>query len=320
MEKKVLMDYISGMPLSFPYFNMDAFHSIVPSDTRYKATMSVLDPEEASKLGLHQDHVPEILFAQYQAGKYVAMRLTEIGISQVDAAEKSGICKTMLSKYLRGQRPFSPNGEVLTPLCYGILGESCHIVMFGSHGTIHLPLPYGEAAKALLRLPSEDREKLFLEANTQLALYHREYPSNIQGAPRRGISVVVGERIRELLYDKGVTGYELLGKDTPIQFRSFLRQFYVEGAKKEHPRLGQMMYLALETGQALDYFIAEDFTRFTDCYYAEDNTWIKIEARDVLQFIGICAAVTPEQRNKLLGTAIGAALGRDLCRQTGLET
>ena len=308
-----MLDKIASVPLRFPYFDLDAFHEIAPASTRYRAATTALDPEEARTLGLQQDHMPEVLLAQYQAGKYVAKRLDEIGISLRDAAEKTGIGKTMFSKYLRSlrPRPFSPNGERLVPLCYSILGKSCHEVMLGSEGTIRLPLPYSEAAKALLRLPSDEREKLTDLANLQLTLYHRQFPSMIQNAPRRGISTVIAERIHELLYDKGLTSYELLGKDTPGQVRLFLRQFYIEDAKKEHPRLGPMMYLALEAGQALDYFMAEDFTSYTDCYYAQGCDWIKIEDRDVLRFIGICAAVTPEQRIKLLGTAIGTALSMD---------
>lgn len=310
MEKKQLLGMISS-PLTMPYFDFDAFHGIEPAEARYAAAVAELDPAEASAFGLPLDHVPAIVLAQYQAGKYLAMRLKEIGISQVEVAEKTGICKTMISKYVKGQRPFSPNGEHLTPLCYSILGESCHKVMFGIKGQIYLPNPYSAAAQALHKLSKGERERLYHLANTQLTLYHNQNPAVIQYAPHRGISDVIGGRIRELIYDKGATGFELLGKDTPYQIRAFLRQFYFEAAKKEHPRLGLLMYLALETGQALDYFIAEDFTRFSDCYYSDGNSWIKIEDVTILRFIGICAAVTPEQRAKLLGTAIGTALGLD---------
>ncbi len=314
MEKKQLLGMISS-PLTMPYFDIDAFHGIEPAEARYAAAVAELVPAEASALGLPQDHVPAIVLAQYQAGKYLAMRLKEIGISQVEVADRTGIGKTVLSKYIQGKRPLSPNGELLTPLCYSVLGESCHKVMFGIKGQIHLPNPYSAAAWALHQLSDEKRETLCRLADTQLKLYHKQNPSEIQYAPHRGISDVIGERIRELIYDKGVVGFELLGKDTPYQIRAFLRQFYLEAEKKEYPRLGILMYLALETGQALDYFIAEDFTRYTDCYYSDGDSWIQIEDMTILRFIGICASVTQEQRIKLLGTAIGTALGLEFAKK-----
>lgn len=315
MKDNQLLMMVLRKPLTYPYFDINALRCVEPAETRYKAAVVELDSEEACVLGLPRDHVPEIVLAQYQAGKYLAKRLEEIGVSQVDVAERTGICKTMLSKYMKGQRPFSPNGELLTPLCYSILGESCHKVMFGIKGQIYLPNPYSAAAWALHQLSDEKRETLCRLADTQLKLYHKQNPSEIQYAPHRGISDVIGERIRELIYDKGVVGFELLGKDTPYQIRAFLRQFYLEAEKKEYPRLGILMYLALETGQALDYFIAEDFTRYTDCYYSDGDSWIQIEDMTILRFIGICASVTQEQRIKLLGTAIGTALGLEFAKK-----
>ena len=80
MKDNQLLMMVLRKPLTYPYFDINALRCVEPAETRYKAAVVELDSEEACVLGLPRDHVPEIVLAQYQAGKYLAKRLEEIGI------------------------------------------------------------------------------------------------------------------------------------------------------------------------------------------------------------------------------------------------
>ena len=301
---------IDTTPLTLPYFDLEEFRAIEPMTARFRASMGEVNEKTAQEYGLDPEHVPEIILAQFQAGRYIAQKLSQMGLSSVRAVEISGIDKTMLSKYLKGKRPFSPSASILAPFCYNVMHESCHKIMFGMEGQIVLPSMYSETAKALSLISPEEKAALLKKAKIQLALYEKQNPNDIKDAPRRDLSVLIGERIYELIYDKGTQGYQLFGAETPYPVRNFLRQFIIEDFKRESPRIGHLMYLALETGLAIDYFLAEDFTRYTSCYYTDGDKTVLIKDRDILQYIGICSSVPVEQRTKLFGDAIGTLLGQ----------
>ena len=309
MKSSVLLK-IETTPLSLPYFDLEAFKSIEPMSARFKASRGDVSDKAAKDYNLDPEHVPEIVLAQFQAGRYVAQKMDQMGMSSVRATELSGIDKTMLSKYLKGRRPFTPSPSVLAPFCYNVMNESCNKIMLGFEGQILLPSMYAETAKALYAVSKSEKAELLKKAKIQLALYEKQNPTEIKNAPRRDLSSLIGERIFELIYDKGTQGYQLFGAETPYPVRNFLRQFIIEDFKRESPRLGHLMYLALESGLAIDYFIAEDFTKYIPCYYADGDKTVLIEDREILQYIGICSAVPVDQRTKLFGDAIGTMLGQ----------
>ena len=311
MKSSILLK-IETTPLTLPYFDLDAFRAIEPMTARFRASTGEVNEKTAQEFGLDTEHVPEIVLAQFQAGRYIARKMEGMGMSSVRAVELSGMDKTMLSKYLKGKRPFTPSASVVAPFCYNVMNESCNKIMLGFEGKIVLPSMYAETAKALSRIAPEEKAELLKKAKIQLALYEKQNPSEIKNAPKRDLSVLIGERIFELIYDKGTQGYQLFGSETPYPVRNFLRQFIIEDFKRESPRLGHLMYLSLETGLALDYFIAEDFTRYTPCYYTDGDKTVLIEDREILQYIGICSSVPVEQRSKLFGDAIGAMLGQQV--------
>ena len=59
---------------------------------------------------------------------------------------------------------------------------------------------------------------------------------------------------------------------------------------------------------ALDYYVAEDFTKYTPCYYRQGEELVQVTDRSILQYIGICSSVNVERRIVLVGEAMGAAL------------
>lgn len=184
--------------------------------------------------------------------------------------------------------------------------------MFGEEGRIKLPSPYAQVAKAMMDLEDSEKKRLLSKAKIQYALFAKMHPCDIPNGYRREQSRVISERIHELLYDKGRQGYQFFGPDTPYQIRAVLKQYLLETSMKATPRIGFLMYLSFETELALDYFISEDFTKYTSCYYYTDDgtTEIEIDDSEVRSYIGICASLPPEQRQLLMGEAIGINLGK----------
>ena len=302
------LEKIYATPLNYPYFDAEALRAIEPMDLRYKlSTLGVTD-KIAEEYGYPFDRPPEMILAQFQAGRHIAQKLDNFGTA-LNAAEASGIDNTMLSNYIHGKRPFSPSAAVITPFAYNVMGESCHKPMFGTEGSIVLPKIYSEIARAFEIIPSVDKEALLRKARLQYALYEEQNPQQIRNAPHREISTLIGERIFELIYDKGTQSYQLLGPETPYGVRTFLRQFVNEDYKRESPRLNPLMYLSFETGLALDYFIAEDFTRMVPCFYQSGDELLELKDKTALDIIGICCSLPVETRTKLIGEVIGAGLG-----------
>ena len=186
--------------------------------------------------------------------------------------------------------------------------ESCHKVMFGRTGTILLPSTYSETARFMHSLSETGRKSLLNKAKVQYALLEKQNPGTVRNEPKRNQVVITGERLHELFFDKGVQAYQFFGPDTPYIVRNSIRQFVVDEYLTTTPRIGFLMFMALETGLALDYFIAEDFTKYTDCYYKEGDETFLIKDGYILGFIGICASLPPEPRQKLIGEAIGTGL------------
>lgn len=306
--KKSTVLRIASSPMSFPYFDIDALRAVEPMNVRCKVSMSEPNEQLAEQYGLDKDRVPEIIQAQYMAGRYVRQKIGDKGLTNVAVSEETGLDKTLLSKYIQGERPLSPNVANLVPLCYGVLQEACHKVMMGYVGKIVLPSVYAETARALSQASAEKRAELLRKALVQKKLYENLAPTKYRFAPHRSPATLIRERIYELLYDKGIQGYLLLGKETPYDVRNYLKQFTRDGYEHDNPRLGYLMYIAFETDLALDYFIAEDFTLYTPCFYKEGEELVEIKDRDILQYVGVCAEVPTEQRVKLIGDAMAISL------------
>jgi len=331
---------INALDLCFPYIDKAELMSITNLTDRYHAATAGLDAETAEKYGLDASRLPDLMICQFMAGKYVKESLKELGRSANAACELSGMDKTLLSKYMSGNRPLSITPSVLTPFCYNALQESCHKVMFGEEGRIDLPVPYSLTAKSLLSLDAGERATVLRYGKKKAELFDWQFRqlmesknpdsmtetggSKTEGnknkrgmqyypnAPRREQFIIIRERIQMVLDDTGRRPVHILGSETPHLVRKTIRQYLMEAYEKALPRTSFLMYLSLELGLALDYFIAEDFTKFVPCFYTDDNgKQVELKDKDVLQYIGTCAAVPPEFRAQMMGRAIGTAMGSE---------
>ena len=328
---------ILAMDMRFPYIDKAELMSITNLTDRYHAATAGLEEETAEKYGLDPKRPPDLMVAQFMAGRYIKERLKKNGLTANAACDMSGMNKTLLSKCVNGDRPFSVTPSVLTPFCYNVIQESCHKVMFGEEGRIDLPAPYSLTAKSLLGLDAGERNAVLRYGKKKAEQFDRQFKQllesqnpdkptengadesegnkNKQGvkycpnAPRREQFIIIRERIQMILDDTGRRPVRILGPETPHLIRNMIRQYLQETYEKAMPRTSFLMYLSLELGIALDYFIAEDFTKFVPCFYTDDNSeQVELKDRDVLQYIGICAAVQPELRTQMMGKAIGTAL------------
>lgn len=307
--KESVLKQIYATPLSYPYFDEQALQAIEPLDIRFKvSTMEVTD-KIATEYGFSKDRVPEMILAQFQAARHVAQKLKKPHGSSAYASKLSGMDNTLLSKYMKGERPFSPNAAVVTPFAYNVMEESCHKLMFGSEGRITLPSIYAEMARAMAVISEEEKKTLLRKAKMQMKRFEQQNPKEIPNAPHREISTLFRERILELTYDKGTQAYQLFGKDTPYVLRHYISQYVVEDYMRASPRMTNLLFLSFETGLALDYFIAEEFTKMVPCFYQAGDEIVELKDQTALNIIGTCAALPVEVRSTLIGEVIGAGLG-----------
>ena len=328
---------IAGLELRFPYFDKGQLQAIGDSSDRYHIATIGTDEQLAEKYNLDPKRPPDLIAAQIMAGIYVREQFKERNIRPFETCQLTGIDNATISRNTNGVRPFSLMPSFLTPFCYNVLQESCHKVMFGEEGRIDLPKPYSMTARSLLSLDEPAREALLKYAQKKAEVYDSQCKETMQtagagkkpeaeekhaenkrekadqnmipNAPRRDQLIIIRERIQTYLDDTGRRPVHFLGTDTPHVVRNIIRRLMLDIRENPTPRGTILMYLSFETGLALDYFIAEDFTKYVPCFYTDENGE-KIELKDkrILQYLGTCAALPPETREQLMGRAIGSAL------------
>jgi len=296
------VNYAKSIPLRLPYIDCTALRSIEPIELRYLTATSWPKPIVAAQHDV--SHVPDLVLAQWQAAQYVSKQLQDKGILAIDASAKSGLDATLFAKYRSGSRPFSPLPSTLVPLCYTVLHQSCHRVMFGDEGAIRLPRLYSVVARRMLLMSADAINDLLAAAKAQQKVYEAQTPVLYPNTPRRSINTIVRERMTDILCDSGHQTLSFFGRDTPEGVKNNIRTYFDDSYKRTKPHLLFLMYMAFETGMALDFFIAENFCQYVPCYYHDNGHDVLVDDQRVLDYIGICASLPPENRITLFADAL----------------
>lgn len=294
--------YINGKmlaePLTYPYANFDAMKNRSPLEVRYTTSMDILKADDLESIGLSRDHLPEILLARWKAGKYIINQFTEKGISYMDVSEMCKVSPSLISKIAKGDRPLAFEASALVPLCLNVLYESCNKVMFGYDGEIVLPGIYSQIAKLFSRCSEKDRKEILNRSNAIRKRFDLLSPAVNGAGMHRDPDELIRTRLWDLSYASGANVLDFFSEKQPRRIHNNIRAYF-ENAEAYRPRMSFTMFLAIETGYALDYFIVEDFTLHTPCFYMDGDEKVEIKDRDMLQFIGNVFAVDKETSVKM---------------------
>lgn len=306
-RRKQITNKMIATPLSFPYADLESLRKITPLENRYNAGMNVMTEEQLETIGLDRDHIPELLLCRWQAAKYVTFALEEKGISFARAAEKCHVDMSCFSKYKKGDRPLAVEAPAYVPLCLSVLGKSCHEVMFGEAGKIIIPGIYSLAVRIFLQMPPEKRDELLKLSDSAKEWFQFTHPAVNGSILHRDPDEVIRERLGLLADAWGRNSENFFGEPQPRYIRSGAKAYF-ENNELYKPRMAFTVFLAFETGYALDYFISEDFTKHVPCFYEALDSYVELKDQNALRFMGNLFAVDHETRKPLMAYALSFAM------------
>lgn len=280
---------IKNYPLRFPYADYSALRQINSVDARFAAGSDQLTEEEAEAFGLDVNRLPELVLARWKASEYVTMVMKKRRITQLEATAASGIDPTLFSKYASMVRPFTPLPQNLTPFCYKVMEESCHKVMFGEPGEIVISSFYATIAKNLL-LTSEKVKKALLAEGYRILRENPGEPEQID---------IIQERISEYCYEKGRRFSQFFGERPQRQLENRF-YFIFDQEDPRVPKIPLLMFLASESGQALDYFISPDCIKWVPTFYYDGEKKVALEDEVTRSIINLCYSMSKENRAKYI--------------------
>lgn len=289
-RKDHIVNLMRAVPVSFPYVDFTAIRKVTPLIARYNASMNVLTEEDLLEIGLEADHLPDLLLCRWVAAKYVAEAIKEKGSSYVDAALICQVDKTRFTRFKRGDRPIDLEAEAFVPLCRNVLHESCNKVMFGEPGKVLLPGVYSEILKEFTTLAEEDQKSIVEASDEARKRFELMNPTVAGTGLHRHPDDLIRERLWQLAYASGRNVENFFGEKQARRIRNNIKSYF-ENNPLYRPKMSFTVFLAFETGYALDYFIAEDFASYVPCFYKDGDTEVEITNRLAIRFISNIFAV-----------------------------
>ena len=302
-RKNEIIALMKKKPLSFPYADYDSLKKRTPIDVRYNSSMDVLNEDDLEAIGLPKDHLPELLLARWQAAKFVAEDLQAKGVSFVEASELCNIDKATFTRYSNAERPIGLEATSLVPLCLNVLHRPCHEVMFGCEGEIVLPGIYSEVMRQFFKCDESSRAEFLAQSDDLRKKFELKSPAVSGPGLHRDPDELIRSRLWEIAYSYGRNVEDFFGEKQPRRIRNNIRSYF-ENVEAYRPRMSFTMFLAFETGYALDYFIVEDFTRYTKCFFMDNGVKTRITDRDALRFIGNVFAVDHATAVKMIAPVL----------------
>ncbi len=294
-------------PLQNPYIDY-RYIAGFPLATRYTASQNVLSKEELLSLGLKEDYLPDIMLARWQAAKRLAEIIKQKKMSLLDIADITKIDSTMLAKITNWHRPLSVGSESLVPLCYEVLHMSCHDLMFGEKGKVVLPGIYSHIAKCFSQLSVEEKDAVLENSDVVRKHFERLSPTTAGVGLHREPRMIARDRIVCLAHALGRGDDVLLGDEQNRRMTINVRAYTTDLGYAS--KVAFLMFLSKETGLALDYFLAEDFTAYVPCFYEDNGEEVEIKDRDALRFIGNVLSVDNETSTKMTAPLYAAVLAK----------
>lgn len=301
------------------FADYEAAKKITPIEARYRVVLDILPEEELAQYGLPSDYLPPLLLAKWQSAKYICKRIEKIGMTKQDVAMCTGIDQTTLSKYASGTRAAGLESQNLLPLSYNIFHESCHKVVFGENGRIVLPGMFSVAAEDFEQLSTTQQEEILTAAHTMEMRFNAKNPADSISGLRHAPFALAKDRLWIIAAASGRGIDNFFGEPTVKRLRNLIR-IYFEDLDLYVPSTSALVFIAFETGMALDYFISENFVKYVDCYYnvtsdceeAESSAPKLITQNDTKELIRILFLLDEEDRLALAAKVVSMRLSEKM--------
>lgn len=328
---------MSERAIWFPYTDPTDLQQLRPEgmnagealDFRYLASQFILSEDTLTEVGLPKDFLPSVLLCQYLAARYAIGRITtEKGQPKLtDVAQIIGVNASSLYKYGNGRgrigRPLTLRPSALERLSYSVLHESCHKVMFGETRAVRLPQPYAGMILQFSKLGADEKKEIL---SVLKDIYIRA-----GGAMERSSKELGEDRLRLMLTDAADSDLFLSGWQKALRVRRQIALYGVsentnavaDQDSQEEPDdtsgdhgVSFMMFLAIETGQALDFFVAEHFGNYAPLVCMTKDGAVPVKDKYAQVLVDYLFSTSANTRRDIL-TALTAGLHQTIADPVG---
>lgn len=255
--------------------DLDSLRRIEDRDQRYRAALEIFTK------------------AKLDAGARVEMELEGNGIDFPYAAEVMGTSVAEFRRQLDKGVRFKPH--LTLRLANILLKESCHQLFFGERGITELPRLESHLTSILLEATPNVKNEVYAMA---IHLYSQDRNSGTLYC-QNDDSGLVRDRIMELCADRNVQSLYLLGQDECQMSKLCLRKFVTQEEPIYIPQNQVLMYYAFALNTSLDYFMAPDYTQFSDIRLFGSPTNQAVRDAQVIKIIGKFLVLCSESRRAL---------------------
>lgn len=210
-----------------------------------------------------------------QAGGKIKRELEDKGYTPVYVADAIECDRGRFTKGLNGD-VFSVPHDSLVKLSANYLHKSCHEIILGEPGTTKLPKSLSLLVEIMRGYGLSTRHTCLTEI---IKRFERTLPQE------KNCQQIIKERYIEISYDKGVYPPNIINYEKNSAALKALNNLRIRISRmlftdvKLTLQINTLMFLAMELGTSLDYFLVQDYTRYTNvCMYHDPTDIVSDEA------------------------------------------
>lgn len=157
---------------------------------------------------------------------------------------------------------------------------SCHELFFDSRGISELPNSLSVMLKYIMSGSEAQRDEIlaFIAQRYENALANNELRTDVKSYE------LMRERILEQAGDRYIQPVYLFGSSAPAALKNAVKR-YMDPEIEQAGNLSSIMYYAASLGTSLDYFLAVDYTPFTELKLFGDDDGQIIEDEELRDFV-----------------------------------
>ncbi len=316
MESNHLTKNKREVQIKYPYCDWRKVMEITPATKRYAACIDSFLPGSefySPEEGFDENHQPYFETARWMAVQRLKEIFTKYHYTAKSISEETGIDRALFAHMFSDNRYFSAPATSLEALS-NFTFISSHELLFGEKGKVVLPKRYNFIVNGLQLLPESD----FHFLSKLCKKHYTDYSSAEEITPlhHRSSTSLLLQRLSCLKEDNMLTNIGIFGRmgETPYQFKYMLSLLWDE-SRQYMPKMPFLMYAAMSTGLALDFFVCEKFDKYVPIFYKDENSTEKqILDPAVLEFISDLMALDPPREQIILATAMVKIIQADINR------
>lgn len=266
---------------------------------RFLAVVDGWTPGEKTDFDAMKEAAP-IQLCRVAAAKRIADKKGSYTYPELQ--DLTGVNAMHFAKFAAGARPVALPPDSILSICRNLTKCSCHELMFGEKGEIVLPDAYSSVAAAYDHLSADKKTEYADKAKCAVKDYSERIKPDKYTNLHRPMPEIIAERLSTVISSFDLFRHPILSSRIRMALKTV-----GDSSSSSYTGLTSLMYVAFETGRALDYFICEDFTQCAPVYFNCNRGKILMRASSALSFTGAAFTLPESDRRELFAEVLLAS-------------